>query len=584
MCTPPTKCAPVNLILGLRASALFVPMVFLGLFGPEGLAADPAHVDHVAAAVSSDDLHTVTADHESCPMMDRGANGRDKSLKQRFPLGAKGLPKASRTETISLNSGDVIEMELAPVKKKIGGRWLRMLAYNGSVPGPTLRVRQGGKITLRLRNRGDTETSLHTHGVRLPNAFDGVPGLTQKTQRIGETLEYRLEFPDPGVYWYHPHVRTDYALASGLYGAVVVTPTDTSYWPPVNREIVLALADIALDPSGDRIPFFKEFVDHALMGRFGNSLLTNGDTDHRFAVKRGEVVRLYLTNVANARVFNLAIPGVRMKQVGADLGRYPKETWVDSVVLAPGERRVVDVLFDRPGHYPLQHRTPNKTHSLGSVTVNQQTISRSYAKAFSLLRTEGRDAGNNAALEPFFSIEPQKYLKLTLDMDHSLMEASTIGEHGLHRMPDGTLMNHAAMGEKESGDGIEWEDTMATMNRAATSKTVVWKMVDEITGKENMAIETWNFTQGDKIKIRLFNDPNGMHPMYHPIHFHGQRFLVLATNGVRNTNPAWQDTTLIPQGATVDILLDASNPGKWMAHCHIVEHAESGMMLPFQVK
>jgi len=577
--TPPTNCIPANLILRLRAGAIFVSMAFL--FGPKGLAADPVHAHHAHAIASPGELHGATG-HHADPMMTQEARDRGESPAHAFPLGTAGLPRAKRTQTIRLNSGDVVEMELAPVMKRIGGRWLRMLAYNGSVPGPILRVPQGGKITFRLRNRGDTETSLHTHGVRLPNAFDGVPGVTQQTQRIGETVEYRLEFPDPGAYWYHPHVRTDYALASGLYGTIVVTPTDPAYWPPVNREIVLALSDIALDASGDRIPFFKEHVDHALMGRFGNTLLVNGDTDHRFTVRRGETVRLYLTNTANARVFNLTLPGVRMKRVGADLGRYPKAAWVDGVLLAPGERRVVDVLFDKPGHYPLQHRTPKKTYRLGQVTVKEAKVDRSYAKAFSVLQS-GPEAGDHAELESLFSSEPQKYLKLTLDMDHALMGASGEG-HGMHRMPDGTLMHHGAMHGEESGDGIEWEDTMATMNRVSTSKTVVWKMVDAITGKENMAIENWRFARGDQIKIRLFNDPKSMHPMQHPIHFHGQRFLVLATNGVRNTNLAWQDTTLIPQGASVDILLDASNPGKWMVHCHIVEHAESGMMLPFQVE
>ena len=94
----------------------------------------------------------------------------------------------------------------------------------------------------------------------------------------------------------------------------------------------------------------------------------------------------------------------------------------------------------------------------------------------------------------------------------------------------------------------------------------------------------WNFHVGDKVKIRIFNDPNSMHAMQHPIHFHGQRFLILSRNGVTNTNLVWKDTVLVPAGQTVDILLDASNPGTWMAHCHIAEHLESGMMFSYRVQ
>jgi FtsP/CotA-like multicopper oxidase with cupredoxin domain len=553
--------------------------LLLGLFGGKGLNADTAHAHHDEGIPSTRAAHSA---HQHGPLMTETVHTPGISSGQRFPTDGKGLPRAKPTEVINLNSGDVFDLKLAPTRKRIGGHWVRMLAYDGSVPGPVFRVPQGAEVTLRLHNLGDTETSLHTHGVRVQNAFDGVPGLTQKPQAIGETFDYRLQFPDPGIYWYHPHVRTDYAVASGLYGPVIVTPTDPAYWPPVNREIVLALGDVALDPSGERRPFFRAAVDHALMGRFGDTLLVNCESDYRFTAKRGETVRLYLANVANTRTFQLAMPGVRMKLIGADLGRYRKETWVDSVILAPGERRVVDVLFRKPGRYPLQHLTPGKTYRLGMVTVENRAVKRSHAGEFSRLRTVNPDTGAGT-LDSFFEAEPRKYLNLTLKMDHAHSESGAASHHGFHQKPDGTLMNHAAMDGAQPGDGIEWEDTMATMNRAATSQTVLWKMVEGSSGKENMAIDSWNFTRGEKIKIRLFNDPHGPHPMQHPIHFHGQRFLVLATNGVSNANPAWQDTVLVALGATVDVLLDASNPGKWMAHCHILEHAESGMMLSFQV-
>ncbi len=132
-------------------------------------------------------------------------------------------------------------------------------------------------------------------------------------------------------------------------------------------------------------------------------------------------------------------------------------------------------------------------------------------------------------------------------------------------------------------DGIEWEDDMQMMNRMANASMVKWKIQDQDTGKENMDID-WSFKRGEPVKIRIFNDPRSMHSMQHPIHFHGQRFLVVERDGVRQSNLVWKDTTLVRAGETVDIILDPSNLGEWMAHCHISEHLEAGMMMKFEVE
>jgi FtsP/CotA-like multicopper oxidase with cupredoxin domain len=120
------------------------------------------------------------------------------------------------------------------------------------------------------------------------------------------------------------------------------------------------------------------------------------------------------------------------------------------------------------------------------------------------------------------------------------------------------------------------------MNQGSTTQSLKWKLIDSSTNKENMDIG-WQFKQGDKVKISIFNDPDSMHPMQHPIHFHGQRFLVLEKDGVKNNNLVWKDTVLIGKGETIDILLDVTNPGNWMVHCHIPEHMEAGMMSEFKV-
>jgi FtsP/CotA-like multicopper oxidase with cupredoxin domain len=131
---------------------------------------------------------------------------------------------------------------------------------------------------------------------------------------------------------------------------------------------------------------------------------------------------------------------------------------------------------------------------------------------------------------------------------------------------------------------VEWSGTMPMMNWASTTRQVRWVLRDPRSGSENMAIDTWRFQAGDVVRLRLLNARESFHAMPHPIHIHGQRFLVLAVNGVPNEHLVWKDTVLLPVGATADILLELSNPGRWMLHCHIAEHIEAGMMMVFEVE
>ena len=152
-----------------------------------------------------------------------------------------------------------------------------MLAYNGSIPGPTLKVQQGSEVVVNVTNEGDLEATVHWHGLRLENRYDGTHE-TQAPIPVGGSFTYRLQFPDPGVYWYHPHIREDYGQEMGLYGNILVVPTDPDYWPPVNREIVLTLDDILIE-DGKIAPFSRSETTHVAMGRFGNVLLVGGEPD-----------------------------------------------------------------------------------------------------------------------------------------------------------------------------------------------------------------------------------------------------------------------------------------------------------------
>jgi FtsP/CotA-like multicopper oxidase with cupredoxin domain len=188
-----------------------------------------------------------------------------------FSRGVSGLPTAGSTATVRLADGDELDLRIAAVAHSIGDTVVRMLAYNGSIPGPTLRIRQGSEIVVNVTNDGDVEATVHWHGMWLENRFDGVPHDTQKPIPIGDRFTYRVRFPDEGLYWYHPHIREDYTQDMGLYGNIVVEPRDPEYWPPVDREVVLVVDDVLIE-DGQIAPYDRSGPDQVAMGRFGNVL------------------------------------------------------------------------------------------------------------------------------------------------------------------------------------------------------------------------------------------------------------------------------------------------------------------------
>lgn len=528
-----------------------------------------------------------------------------------FTTETAGLPEVARPSVIRLHDGDHLDLGIGPVRKDIENAGLRMLAYSGSIPGPTLHVDQGSEITVHVTNLGDVETTVHWHGLRLENRYDGVPHETQEPIPIGGSFTYAVQFPDAGFYWYHPHMREDFAQEMGLYGTIVVEPSDPSFWPAVDRHLTLTLDDLLVE-DGHIAPFSRSGVTFTAMGRFGNVMLINGDTEFSGGAALGEVVRLYLLNTANTRIFNFAVRGARMKLVGGDSGRYERESFVDDVLLAPSERAVIDVLFATPGEVRLEHRTPDHVYDLGGFTVGAHSGSKAGA-SFKLLRTdpdltaEHQSIGHDLERPPdkvlaFFSRMPLLYgadavpassYVCPMHPEVTAAEPAKCPQCGMKLVPSDAPAppmapaaqppEGAANSDHEHGDGLEWEDLMPEINRASDPSNMIWQLIDRETGAVNGAI-TWAFTVGDRVKIRLVNEMDSDHPMHHPFHIHGAgRFLILARDDQPEENLVWKDTVLLRAGETVDILLDVSNPGLWMAHCHIAEHTESGMMFSFNV-
>ena len=480
---------------------------------------------------------------------------------------------------VSLSDNAEFDLVASDIIKTIGGESYDMLGYNQQSPGPLLLVGQGDEITVNFKNNLDFPTTVHWHGLRLDYTSDGVPGITQDPVLPGDTFEYELRFPDSGVFLYHPHVRTEMQMELGLYGNILVKSENKI---PATIQVPLILDDVLITEEGRLEEFDSKVVTHTLMGRFGNTMMINGDTNYLLEVNQGDVARLYLTNTANTRVFDFGIEQHGLKLVADDASNYEKEELVDLVMLSSSERRTVDVLFDKPGAYTITHTTPEQTYSLGTVLVSSSNNENDY-EFYNIDKDEDIVAEIDK-FRKYFSNSPD--LELEFDVKTSLVHQMSSDDHSSTDMNDGHGADMQSMKSDSSMDmndhenesqPIEWEDEMPRMNAMSNEENTHWILRDVNSGKEGFDID-YQANVGDIKKIRLFNNPESDHPMQHPIHLHGQRFLVLSEDGMFNDNLAWKDTVLVPTGKTVDILVEFSNPGNWAMHCHILEHAESGMI------
>jgi FtsP/CotA-like multicopper oxidase with cupredoxin domain len=486
-----------------------------------------------------------------------------------LPASPKGpLSPGLPSRTYQLADGDTITLTAAKVGRTLGKHPLVMYAYDGQVPGPRLEIPQGGTVTVRFRNQTDLPSSIHWHGLRLANADDGVPGLTQPAVQPGSEFVYRVYAPDAGLFWYHPHNRSDVAQDLGLAGNIMVRPRPDERADGRTdgrmdaREVFLMLDDLLIGDGG-LVQYGREAATHALMGRFGNTLLVNGDEGWGFEARPGETIRLHLTNAASARTFNLSLDGARLRVVASDAGRFSGSRMVESVVIAPAERYVVEARLEQPGRYALMNRVRGidrvtgrffpEVDTLGVLTVRGERAGRSPPTL---------PAGNDSLLvlaRSQVGQQPDRILQLTLrtrGLPYALIQALRLDTAYVHP--------------------VEWTSTMPMMDWLSTGREVTWTIRDSLSGAEGMALD-WRVPRNKPLVVRLVNDKHVLHPMGHPIHLHGQRFLVLAQNGASNEDLAWKDTVLVPPGGTVDLLVDTSNPGRWMLHCHIAEHLESGM-------
>ena len=520
--------------------------------------------------------------HPAVPMVPGVAALRPEATPWLPPVAdPEAVPLARPSQIVRLGDGGTLDLEAGLVRRQLGGRTYFMYGFNGQIPGPLIHVPEKATIFVNFENRTALPTAVHWHGVRLDNRFDGVPGVTQEAILPGESFRYQVYFRDAGIYWYHPHHREDIAQDLGLYGNMLVDPAGSNAYGPVNSEQVLMLDDLLLGEQGF-IPYGTESANFMLMGRFGNMLLVNGEPQYELEAMRGEVVRFFFTNVANTRTFNLSFRpegGARslpMKVIATDVSRFEREVWADNLVIAPAERYIVEVRFAEPGRVRMvnvvqgiNHRAGaffTESKELGIVRVGDDPVGVDLTSSHAMLRANADIATDIRAYRDHFDRPP----------DHQLVLRLEAGELPL-------VVDQLMALDRVYFNPAEWAGTMPMMNWISTGAQIQWLLIDPTTGNRNTEIDDWKFQVGDVVKIRITNDRGSFHAMQHPIHFHGQRFLVLQQDGVPNDNLAWKDTVLLPVASTTDLLLELSNPGRWMVHCHIAEHLESGMKMIFTV-
>lgn len=493
-----------------------------------------------------------------------------------FPRGVDGLDPAAAPATLELEDGDTLRLEARPVRKVLAGREVRMLSYNGSSPGPFLRVPQGASIVVRLVNRTGMETDLYFHGVRTGGRADA-----GKPVADGDSLAWRVTFPDAGAFWYHSRMREDYTREMGLYGGVLVTASDTALWRKVDREVPILIDDILLDETG-MVPYRLDKADHAVLGRYGNVFLANGDVAPVFEFRHKEVVRFFATNACAARSVNFGLNtlhssgvylGREMKIVGFDNGPIAQPYHPYSELFAPGERFAFEVFLKDTATLYLHHildrpEKPKEYALLAVFRVSPDSVDTGHGADFNQQGENAKAAESIRPFESHFGKSPDQELLIGAREKRPLAEAG----HALGKIA-----------HDPGSKGIVWEDTLGGVNQAATSDRLEWFFRDLNTGKENGDI-AWTFARGAAPKIRIYNLSASLFPTPQAVHFGGQRFLVVAEGGVRPDYYGWRDTYLVGRGEVVDLVLDASNPGTWAAGTTIAERAETGMGFTFTVE
>lgn len=428
---------------------------------------------------------------------------------------------------------------LAGERFPVSDLWL----YNGETPGPEIRVKQGERVRVRFVNELDEPTSVHWHGIRIDNAMDGVSGLTQEPVSPGGMFEYDFVVPDAGTFWYHAHNKSWSHVARGLYGPLIVEESDLVF--DRSHDVTLVIDDWRLDDNGVLdVASIGSFMDWSHAGRLGNWVTVDGRSQPRLEFATGELYRIRLINAANARIFHIDPTALGVKILALDGFPLPKTRKPSGgVALAPAQR--IDLLFGST------EPTEISLNDIGDFALQELSGTEPVSLAKLVVVGTERQLPKEPARLPLNRIrEPDLTSPLKVPL---VMTGGAMGNMG-----DMTYQ----------GIPLDRETMMSSQQ--------VWAF----NGVANMSIEPlFAAKSGQTVQIETVNGTGWAHSM----HVHGHHFRVLSINGAVQDNQVWRDTFLIERDETVAIAFVADNPGRWMLHCHMLEHAAAGMRTWFSV-
>lgn len=464
-------------------------------------------------------------------------------------LGAlRGLPQAQAQAAPGRGTGpSTVRLTARPGRVALVGAphpETAIWGYDGSVPGPEIRLRQGERLHVMLQNKLPQDTTIHWHGLRGPNAMDGVPHLTQPPVPPGGHFTYAFDVPDAGTFWYHPHARSFEQVGRGLHGALVVEEREPVL--RVDRDLTWVLGDWRLLPDASISEDFDGLHDMAHAGRIGNTVTINGRVpDAPFAVRAGERIRLRLLNAATGRIFALEFAGHAPVVVALD-GQpvEPHAPPEGRVVLGPGMR--ADLVLDMGGAPGQRFMVTDSFYP----RLAYRLIDIAYADT-APLRADPLDAPARLPANP-------------------LAEPDLGPRAARHEVVLGGGMMGRLEGAELHGEHLPMRELLR--------RGLAWA-VNGVAAAGHAQAPHFVLPRGRSAVLTLRNDT----AWWHPIHLHGHSFRVLSRDGVPTRFREWQDTVLMRPRETAEIAFVADNPGDWMLHCHVLAHQSGGMAAMFRV-
>lgn len=411
-------------------------------------------------------------------------------------------------------------------------------SFNGQIPGLPIRVKHGQALSVDVRNGLSVPTSVHWHGIRLPNDMDGVAGLTQEAILPGKSFRYHFTPPDAGTFWYHSHVNAYEQVGRGLYGPLIIEEADA---PEVDRDLVWMIDDWRLMKDASISDDFGAMHDLTHGGRVGNVSTVNGRVGDTVKVRTGERLRLRLINAANARVFRLNFDGLNPVVIAIDgqpVKPYPAN---GTMLIGPAGR--LDVILDMTG-------------DPGSSTV---VIDNAYRDAFELVR---------------FAYDTKPLRENLLDSEIALAAARVPEPDLQNAVSQEVIVAGGAMGGLSRAKlGSQWQSL-----RDIAQQGYVWAINDVVADRLTMP-PLLSVPRGTTVKLEMENRTAFPHPM----HLHGFHMKVLSIDGQPQADPRWVDSPLLLPRQKMVFAFVADNPGDWLLHCHALEHHVAGLGAIVQV-